>query len=788
MPETPLAPARGAGGVARTVARLLVALALLLPGPLVAAQSAAAVGSTVADAFNNLGPTPLTDWMSAVPGSTSLARMSVPGTHETNAIHGGDYVQTQQDFGDSGRTLAAQLNAGIRAVDVRVRIVESNKFAIHHGAYYQQANFDDVLQRSQDFLRQHPGETILMRLKAECVGGLGGCKDDAPSAPSNSCTGNVPWTFPGDLSVTQQSNMVIFCDYLKRYPGLFYAPSVQLNVTTPDPAQNRTGGFTVQKSAVPMLMETRGHIVLTNYDGPAGGDYGLGIDNYAGHIEDHYQSPTTVSKLALVKTNLEAAANATAPEDAKAVYVTYTSASTVPGNRPIQYAGGYSDDFGNVTDGVNIGLLGYLNDPASPIGNTANRLGVVMMDFPGWALIQNVIAHNPVPRTPPTPPGPAPASVDGAYSFLTQAMDKYGTGDEKLRIPRSYQGGYFDSSAFPAGGFQASFTYDNALVITALLQRPTGSNLSHAVALGNSLLYAQAHDPQLVDGRLRASYEPDPFVTPAGTPYVGGYSVYTGNMAWAGMALTRLYKATGQQSFLYGALDIAGWIQNNAHDSRGVGGYTGGQVQSETPGSVPTKITWKATEHNIDTGAFFAMLNNVTGVQVWKDRSDEAFAFVRSMRTANGHLWTGTGLDGVTVNEDYEPEDVQTWSFLATLDPAYGTAVDWAAGRLAVTDGPFKGVSFSGKDTSKVWFEGTAHLLAAYNARGAAGDGAKAGVLLATLQKAQTSAPNADGKGIVAASRDGLDTGQGDLYYSSLHTGTTAWYLIAAQGGNPFRL
>ncbi|WP_157535708.1 hypothetical protein [Kitasatospora mediocidica] len=329
--------------------------------------------------------------------------------------------------------------------------------------------------------------------------------------------------------------------------------------------------------------------------------------------------------------------------------------------------------------------------------------------------------------------------------------------------------------------------HDNALVITAFLQRSGGDDVSHAIAMGDSLLYAQAHDIS-PDGRLRASYEPTPFVTATGAPYVGGSSVYTGNMAWAGMALTRLYHATGQQRFLDGALKIANWIQTNTADTRGNGGYTGGLRNDDGTGATMVPITWKATEHNIDTGAFFAMLATASGDHTWADRSKDAFAFVKSMQAANGHLWTGTGLDGVTTNQDVEPEDVQTWSYLATLDPAYSPAVDWAAGRMAAADGPFVGVSFSGADTSKVWFEGTAHLLAAYNQRGAAGDDAKAATLLKTLELAQHSAPNTDGAGIVAASQDGLITGEGDTYYAALHTGATAWYLIAAQGGNPFRL
>ncbi|WP_371614211.1 hypothetical protein [Streptomyces sp. NBC_00454] len=379
------------------------------------------------------------------------------------------------------------------------------------------------------------------------------------------------------------------------------------------------------------------------------------------------------------------------------------------------------------------------------------------------------------------------SSVSRADSFLGQAVDRYGS-NATLRVPQSYTGGHFSpGTEFGPTGYQASFTYDNALVITAFLQRRSGDDISRAIALGDTLLYAQAHDI-VPDGRLRASYEPEPFVTATGNPYVGGFSVYTGNMAWAGMAFTRLYKATGEHRFLDGATRIAEWIQANAADDRGVGGYTGGMRNDDQTGAEMIPIRWKATEHNIDTGAFFAMLAAAGGDQTWKSRSDNAFAFVASMQADDGRLWTGTGLDGVTQNRDTVPEDIQTWSYLATLNPAYATSVDWAATNLAATDGPFTGVSFSRTDTSKVWFEGTAHLLAAYQARKAPGDTAKATTLLNTLQLAQSQAPNADGSGLVAASNDGLTTGEGDIYYSALHTGATAWYIIAAEGGNPFRL
>jgi hypothetical protein len=43
------------------------------------------------------------------------------------------------------------------------------------------------------------------------------------------------------------------------------------------------------------------------------------------------------------------------------------------------------------------------------------------------------------------------------------------------------------------------------------------------------------------------------------------------------------------------------------------------------------------------------------------------------------------------------------------------------------------------------------------------------------------------GEGLLA-STSVVDTGFGYTYGPSLHIGATGWYLIAAQGGNPFQL
>ncbi|WP_164018612.1 phosphatidylinositol-specific phospholipase C [Pyxidicoccus trucidator] len=101
-------------------------------------------------------------WMGAFPDSTSLASVSLPGTHDTMAFTntGGDLTQTQS------LNLRAQLDAGIRALDIRCRHI-GDAFTIHHGVVYLNVNFTDVLNTATQFLSEHPRETLVMRVKKE---------------------------------------------------------------------------------------------------------------------------------------------------------------------------------------------------------------------------------------------------------------------------------------------------------------------------------------------------------------------------------------------------------------------------------------------------------------------------------------------------------------------------------------------------------------------------------------------------------------------------------------------
>jgi hypothetical protein len=421
--------------------------------------------------------------------------------------------------------------------------------------------------------------------------------------------------------------------------------------------------------------------------------------------------------------------------------------------------------------------------------------------------------------------GPSASSVtlalDAAYSFLNTMMDAYAQGST-LRLIQSYS----DQQGLES----TAFTYDQAVVIGAYLVRSESGDVTRAEVLGNSLLYAQQSN-SFNDGRLFQAYfvnAPDAhgaYIQPAGAPfYFYGSSV--GDMAWAGMALCQLYHKTRNNSYLTGATKLANWIYTNAYSTVGAGGYTGGVDAGNN------KITYKSTEHNIDTYAFFTMLAAETGNSVWTTRAHWAATFVASMwNSTGGFFWTGTGNDGVTTNTSNIPEDVQTWSYLAFLNPAYAASLQWVTTNLMTIDTPqtinskltgntrILGETYASlslreltpsesydqpPDPNAVWLEGTAHTVAALLAHSISGEAASAAatgiatavLLLDNIQAAQQQlgagqtvggTPLPPDQDIVASSSV-LNGGFGSSYYPNLHIGATGWSAIAAQLGNPFQL
>lgn len=106
-------------------------------------------------------------WMTGLADSTSLLRLTIPGTHDsccTDPANGTEWAHTQN------WSLPEQFAHGIRFLDVRCNGLQDHvkdSFGIYHGPAYQGITFDEVLNQCRDFLSRNPGEVLIMRVKKE---------------------------------------------------------------------------------------------------------------------------------------------------------------------------------------------------------------------------------------------------------------------------------------------------------------------------------------------------------------------------------------------------------------------------------------------------------------------------------------------------------------------------------------------------------------------------------------------------------------------------------------------
>lgn len=112
----------------------------------------------------SFAPIEMNSWMAGLQDNISLSKISIPGTHDSGAMR--EVPSNSGTAKTQNLTIAEQLNAGVRFLDIRCRHID-NSFAIHHGPIYQNLNFDDVLNACYAFLQSHPSETIIMSVKEE---------------------------------------------------------------------------------------------------------------------------------------------------------------------------------------------------------------------------------------------------------------------------------------------------------------------------------------------------------------------------------------------------------------------------------------------------------------------------------------------------------------------------------------------------------------------------------------------------------------------------------------------
>ncbi|MFG1923894.1 Tat pathway signal sequence domain protein [Cryptosporangium sp. NPDC048952] len=416
-------------------------------------------------------------------------------------------------------------------------------------------------------------------------------------------------------------------------------------------------------------------------------------------------------------------------------------------------------------------------------------------------------------------------AVRAGYRFLDTAMDVHYPAYGELRLPQSYTD--------EAGLFGSAYTSDAALAALAYLAEGSDASTARAKTIGDSLRYAQEHDPAYRDGRLRESYtvgpytrngvvQPDGFVQPDGG-LVNSGNVFdhsastTGDQAWAGLALLALARRGQGAAYGTAAARLGEWIVTNCSTDQPLGGFRAGVGRA---GDVLSRTD---TGHNAVLVAFFDQLAASTGAKVWTERRAKAAAFVAAMWQSSGGYYATGSYDGVLPAPFPVTTEAQTLPVLALRADAQRTSLDYVTSTLTTTDTAGSansalaatttatGVTFSdwsrlanpdqpiepglsAPDPDAVWYAGSAQLAAALLSRGAPGDRDAAFVQLSRLVDAQTrfvggktggGKPVATGEGIVAASSP-LHAGASDFgYYPYRHVGTTAWYLLAATGRNP---
>lgn len=418
------------------------------------------------------------------------------------------------------------------------------------------------------------------------------------------------------------------------------------------------------------------------------------------------------------------------------------------------------------------------------------------------------------PRASAAPSGSGCAGgVRAAHAFLRTMANAYPSVSPPT-LPQSY--------ADELGLFSSAFVYDASLAICAALAL---GDTRLARRIGDGLVFAQANDPTHPDGRLRQAYNVGPYTfydgnpspyglkLPDGTANIGwqfGFlGTAVGDMAWPGIALVRLYRATRKSTYRDAAVRIGRWIVDNATNAGSLGGFSFGVDGANQ------RLTNAATEHNIDCASFFTQLAAIDRSSDWCAQAAKARSFVRRMWSGR-YFWTGSN-DGSTINKAIVPLDPQAWTWLTWLDRRYAEAPVWAAQNLWTTDDASQplsqlpdGVSISGvtfTDASLastasyngiqvnpkgVWLEGNAQLALALSVGGSR-HRRTARTLLDNLRRAQRTVGGgqhvggADVSGGIVAASSLLDSGFGYGYFQVQHVGATAWYIMAERRYNPMR-
>lgn len=443
------------------------------------------------------------DWMKWINGNVKLSELSIPGTHNSLFKEGNDFNQYQ------GLDLNAQLNAGIRVLHLPMDYKATDTFVAHKRTD-PNPSFDQVLTTVGSFLAAHPDETVLIAFQAYLYSDLDALystTEEVIAAYSarfdryrvehpygariwqpSTCNGPIPTLdqVRGKIVMLEQSRMD--CDGIP-----FPTSTLKTSALDPNVVLDNTDQCTfLSGSPLPPC-------TLQNYDNV---NSVWGIDDKWALVKKHLERADQSNGTALYINFLNAedggiwltelcAGTGAAEAVAVTAAVEAGLASSPPGwvllgiaaagctfsasthAFPYAVAGGSVLDNVYFFDGINDLVLGHL-----VAGKVANRTGILMMDFPGAAIIDAIIAKN-FRFTRDVNGNGLIDELAGAYSNMVNNVAYNGTeiGGNRQALDRTtllgtftrnvlpYERGYFDGvRRIDTAHFEFSFIDDPCTV------------------------------------------------------------------------------------------------------------------------------------------------------------------------------------------------------------------------------------------------------------------------------------------------------------------------------------
>ena len=123
---------------------------------------AVVLGALSVAPLENASSTDGTQWMSKVDDSTPIRELSIPGTHDSGALHSiADVSGKCQTLG-----IRSQLDIGVRLLDIRLKR-NGERLCVVHSFVDQAMDFSTVMDTLSDFLKEHPSETLFVSIKED---------------------------------------------------------------------------------------------------------------------------------------------------------------------------------------------------------------------------------------------------------------------------------------------------------------------------------------------------------------------------------------------------------------------------------------------------------------------------------------------------------------------------------------------------------------------------------------------------------------------------------------------